>query len=191
MLKKMQVTPKFIAEDIYHKTFGIDWPEFQVHALNMGKNLHKYMQTFINANHKRSGGKGTLAKAVNFTILSTTGMIHWGIGHIPTLQQRAKGWGGGSYWHVVNYGKKVGGQSFIPGGGKYRPVEFADGSKPDPSKRGNASIGSSRVTKWAKISKVGGMKPSVIRPMNFVSASYKMLRQHIVILLARYGKGKK
>jgi len=182
MLRKMKVTPKFRAEDIYHKAFGIDWPEFQLHALNTGKNLQRYIQSFINAHHKRSGGKGKLAKAINFTILSTKGMVQWGVGHIPTLQQKVKS------WYVVNYGKKVGGQSFIPGGGKYRPVEFADGSKPDSSKRGNASIGSPRVTKWARISKVGGKTPSVIRPMHYVEAGWKMLRTHINVLLVRYKK---
>jgi len=180
----VKFSPRFNAKAFYHKTFGREWAEFQLHAYDTGKTLTKYMQHFISSNHKRSGGKGKLAKAIKFYPLSTTGMISWGIGHIPTLNQTVKGWGGQPYWYTVNYGKMTNGKPFIPGGGKYRPVEFADGSKADSSQRGR---GTSRATKWVKI-KGGGQKPSVIRPMNFISAGYKMLQTHVTHLLARFKK---
>jgi hypothetical protein len=173
----MKIMPRFKAEEIYHKAFGIDWPEFQLHALNTGKTLHKYIQGFINASRKRSGGTGNLAKAVNFDVLSTTGMVHWGIGHIPTLNQRAK------YWYVTNYGKKVGGQPFIPGGGKYRPTMFQDGPA-DSSKRG---IGTTRATKFRRI-RGDEPRPSVVRPMHYIEFGMKMLQAHVSALLVRYKK---
>ena len=180
---KVRMSPMYNSKDYFHKTFGKDWFEFQLHAEQTGMTLQKYVKGYITSNHKRSGAKGKLAKAINFDILSTTGKIHWGIGHIPTLNQRVKGWGGQPYWYTVNYGKMTNGKPFIPGGGKYRPVEFADGSRPNPGLRGK---GTSRVTKWAKIK--GGQKPTVIRPMNFIEAGYKMLHIHVIKLLARYHK---
>ena len=170
-------SPKFDSKDFYHKTFGADWVFFQTHALESGRALTTYIQHFIVSNHKRSDGKGKLAKAIEFYPLSTTAQVHWGIGHIPTLNKKTK------YWYVVNYGKMTNGKSFIPGGGKYRPVKFADGSKADASQRGQ---GTSRATKWIKIK--DEQKPSLIRPMNFIEAGYKMLQIHVVHLLARFKK---
>ena len=175
----VKMTPVFNSREFYHKTFGRDWTEWQLHAYETGKSLTKYVQHFIASNHKRSGGKGKLAKAIEFYPIADMGMakIEWGIGHIPTLNKNNK------YWYAVNYGKYMSGKKFIPGGGKYRPVEFADGSKADSSQRGR---GTSRATKWVKIK--GGVNPSPIRPLNFIEAGWKMLHIHITHLLARFKK---
>jgi len=181
MAYKIKMTPAFNTREIIKTTLQRDWFEFQLHAHNTGKTLLHYMQSFINSNRKRSGGKGTLSKAMTLTILSTTGKIHWGLGHIPTLNQRAKGFGGNPYWYVVNYGKKVTGEAFIPGGGKYRPIMFTDGPA-DSSKRGR---GTARVTKVKKITG-DEPRPSVIRPMHYVEATYKTLIAHVRLLLTRF-----
>ena len=110
MKMRVKYSPKFKAYPIYHKAFGIDWPEFQLHALNTGKILHNLIQSYITANHKRGGATGKLAKAINFQIFSTKAQIFWGIGHIPTLQRTCKGYGGQPYWYMANYGKKFNGQ---------------------------------------------------------------------------------
>ena len=177
MALKIIYKPIFKAKDIYHKAFNLDWGEFQLHAFNMGKILHKHMQSYITTNHKRSGATGKLAKGINFNVLSTTGKISWGIGHIPTLNQQAH------YWYAINYGKKVNGQPFIPGGGKYRPVEFEDGPA-NSSRRGQ---GTSKAIKFRKLTG-GELKPSVIRPMHFIQDTYSLLIKHTRLLLLRYKK---
>lgn len=171
---KMKIVPRFNAKEIIDSTIRKDWFQFEQHAFATGNTLLKYMKSYINNNHKRSGAKGKLAGAINLDILSTVGQIHWGIGHILTLNSRVKS------WYVVNYGKKVGGQPFVPGGGKYRPVMFEDGPA-DSSKRGR---GTSRATKFRKI-QGGEAIPNVIRPMHYIEATYKMLRKHANLILLR------
>lgn len=173
----VKFSPKFNTQKYLNSTLHKDWNFFQTHAFETGKALHHYLQHFIASNHKRSGATGKLAKAIGFHVISTTAQVHWGIGHISTLNQTNKG------WYAINYGKYMSGKPFIPGGGKYRPVEFADGSKADSSQRGR---GTSRATKWVKIK--GGQKPSPIRPMNFIEAGWKQLNIHVIHLLARFKK---
>ena len=182
MIKRVKLTPIFDTKEIMNTTLQKDWFEFQNHALQTGKALLHYMQSFINANRKRSGGKGTLARAMDFYIIDTKAKVHWGIGHIPSLNQRAKGFGGRPYWYVVNYGKKATGEAFIPGGGRYRPYMFTDGPA-DPSKRG---AGTSKATGFKRITGSNEPKPSVIRPMNYIEATYHQLLSHINALLARF-----
>ena len=181
MALNVRMTPRFNVTEIMNTTLKQDWFEFQEHAHSTGKALLSYMQSYIASNHKRKGGTGKLAGAMEMHTFSTTAKIHWGIGHIPTLNRRVKGWGNHPYWYVVNYGKKTNGQDFIPGGGQYRPVMFEDGPA-DPSKRGRGTF---RVTKVKKI--VGDEPvPSVIRPMNYIEATQKMLETHVKNLLARF-----
>jgi len=175
MIKRVRVTPVFRTTEIMKDTLQTDWFQFQLHAHETGKALLHYIQAFINSNRKRSGGKGTLAKAMTLDILSTTGQIHWGLGNINTLNQRAK------YWYVVNYGKKATGEAFIPGGGRYRPIRFTDGPA-DPSKRGR---GTARVTQMKRITG-DEPRPSAIRPMNYIEATYQQLIIHTKHLLARF-----
>ena len=178
MIKRMKVTPTFNTTEIINTTLQKDWFKFQSHAFDTGKTLLRYMQSFINANHKRSGAKGILARAMNFYDLGTFGKakVEWGIGYIPTLNQKAK------YWYVVNYGKKATGESFIPGGGKYRPIYFTDG----PAAASKRGAGTARVTRLAKITTDRpGPRPSVIRPMHYIEATYRMLIIHTQRLVAR------
>ena len=137
------------------------------------------MRHYINSNRKRSGGTDNLANAIDLKVFSTTGQISWGIGHIPTLQSKAP------YWYVIDKGKKITGGRFIPGGGKFVPGFFGGGNRPDSAKKG---AGTEHFTYKRN---TFGIYPGIIRPMNYISASEHMLKQHINAVLTRFGmKGK-
>ena len=179
MIRRIKITPKFNYKHIHHTTLAKDWFEFQVHARNTGIALLHYMKTFINNNCKRAGSTGKLENAITFEDISTTAKIQWGIGNRQILNAQAK------YWYVINYGKTVAGQDFVPGGGQYRPVLFQDGPA-DPTKTGHVA---SKAIAWKRITNPGTEpRPSVVRPMNYIEASQRMLVKHVHLLLVRFGK---
>lgn len=178
---RMVVKPKFDVKRIINKTIEKDWINFQSRALNMGKALHKYMQSYINRNRKRQGGTGRLSKAIDFAILATApARIHWGIGSISKLNTIAK------YWYVINYGKKVTGGQFIPGGGKFVPGYFGTGNRPDSSLKGR---GKESFTHSPRSSM--GMYPGIIRPMHYIEATRYRLSRRLKRLIMGLRKGAK
>jgi hypothetical protein len=170
----IKITPKFDTNTIYRKTIGQFWMKVQNEVTPMGKAIHHYMLSYINNNCKRAGSTGNLEKAINYDIIHGAGIVGFGIGNMDILNSQA------SYWFVINYGKKITGEMFIPGGGKYRPVEFVDG-KADPSLRG---VGHSKATKFVKIDGEG-RTPSIVRPMGYIEATRRKLDAYYIALLKR------
>ena len=176
MIRRVTITPKFDYKHIKHTTLDSGQRDFQVHARLMGMNLAQLNRSYINNNCKRAGSTGNLEKNIEYKEISTTGGIQWGIGDMSVLNAQAK------YWFAINYGKKITGEPFIPGGGNYRPVQFEDGPA-DPTKRG---IGNSKAIAWKRIEGPNERKPSVVRPMNFIEYGYRMLIAHTEKLVARW-----
>jgi len=157
---RIKITPKFNVKRIISKTIERDWFEFQAQAFELGNKLLKYIRNYITTGLHRQGSTGNLAMAITLDRIHGAGKIEWGIGNREVLNRQAP------YWYVINYGKKITGEPFIPGGGKYRPVKFTDGNA-DPSLRGT---GRARVTKVRRITK-GTNTPSSIRPTNYIEAT--------------------
>lgn len=171
---KLKITPRFSTKEIMDDTIRKHWTNFQYRAIVMGGKLAHYMKHYITANRKRAGGTGNLSKAIKFEKTVGAGVFSWGIGDINLLNNQAK------YWYVVNYGKKISGGEFIPGGRKYRPIEFTDG-RADSSKR---SQGTARAISFKRITGNESI-PSVIRPMNYIQATRHQLDKEIRQLLAK------
>jgi len=176
---KMSITPKFNTKTIVSDTIGRTWFTFQNEAHLLGVALTAYMQSYINSNRRRRGGTGNLAKAIKFYPLNTVGVVSWGIGSIAELNQQAK------YWYVVNFGKKITGEDFVPYNGKFTPGSF-EGSRPN-----HAFAGGRGVMHFNKGDHSGfGMKAkSVIRNINYIEATRAKLMIDMNRLLMRL-KGK-
>ena len=172
---KLKITPRFSTKEIIDSTIKKDWFLFQLEAHNMGIALTAYMQSYINSNRKRRGGTGNLAKTIKFYPLNTAGVVSWGIGSIAELNQQAK------YWYVVNYGKKITGEAFVPYNGKFTPGSF-EGSRPNP-----AFAGGQGVQHFNKGDGSGfGLKAkSAIRPINYIESTRHKLMIDMNRLLAR------
>lgn len=156
----MRITPKLNIHKWCSEKISENWFELQAGIMDMGRNLHSYMINYIKIHKHRFPSFGNLEKRIGFKIdTSHPAQIFWGIGYRPTLTKLAP------YWHVLNYGKKITGQRFIPGGGKYRPIKFG-GSNANPGLRGQ---GSQLATSWIPIG--GGKTPTVIRPINYIEAT--------------------
>jgi len=172
---RMTVVPKFSAKEIYDETIRKDWFIFQNSAYIMGQRLAVYMSNYINRKRRRRGGTGKLAKAMKFQGFTSTGLVSWGIGFIPSLPK---------YWYVTNYGKMISGEPFVPFKGKFVPGSF-EGNKPSSALKGG-------VEKFNIADGSGfGMYPkSIVRPMNYISATKVRLNANLNILLARIRMGK-
>jgi hypothetical protein len=178
---KITITPKFNSKKLYHETLGTDWAEFQLEANIAGLSTANYMINYINNNCKRAGSTKKLEGAIRWEQISTTAGISWGVGNLATLNAIAK------YWYVVNYGKKITGEDFVPGGSQYRPVEFVDG-KANPTKAGQ---GHSQVTKWKRIENPSTEpRPNIMRPMGYIEATQRELVKYLRGLLKKFGKYK-
>lgn len=175
---KFKITPKFNVKEIINSTIKKDWFEFQDKAFELGQKMHAFIINYIESNHKRRGGTGKLAKAINLEKATPPGTIFWGIGNIEILQQKAP------YWYVVNYGKMVGGLPFIPNRGKFVPGSF-EGTAP-------ASALREGVQKFNYNDGSGmGMYPkNPIRPMNYIQvtrASFNRRLSSLIRSLKRRG----
>ncbi len=181
MLKQLKITPKFNVKEIINDTIKKDWFIFQAEAYEMGNTLLLYMQSYINSNRKRSGNTGNLAKSMTFEGTTGAGFISWGIGNISLLQTRAP------YWYVINYGKKITGEDFIP------PANvgyFGQGEKPDSKFAGSKQKG---LPRWHRGGGKGTgffMKPThVVRAMNYISATRLQLDINFKMLLNKLKRG--
>ena len=167
---RMTVVPKFSAKEIYDETIGRSWFEFQNSAYMMGEHLSIYMQNYINRKRHRRGGTGRLAKAMNFQGFTSAGLVSWGIGFIPSLPK---------YYYVINYGKMISGEPFIPFKGQFVPGSF-EGNKPDSALKG----GVQRFNKGDG-SNMGMYPKSVVRPLHYIEATKMRLNANLKALLAR------
>jgi len=172
---KLTVTPKFNTKEIIDNTIGKFWFQFQLSAFNLGLKTQQYMINYIKTHKHRAGGTGLLESSINLETASSPGSISWGVGAIANLPK---------YWYVVNYGKKVTGEDFIPGMGKVRPVMFSDGGA-DASKRG---AGTGQV--WGIRNIIGENEPlpSKIRPLNYMQATRAKLNANLRNLINRLKK---
>ena len=167
---RMIITPKFNAKEIYDSTISKDWFIFQNSAYLLGQRTALYMQNYINRNRHRRGGTGKLAKAMQFKGFTAPGIVSWGIGFMPSLPK---------YWYVINYGKMVTGEAFIPFRGRFVPGSF-EGNRPSSALKGGVehfNIGDG--------SGFGMKAKSVIRPINYIQATYIKLNANLTALLAR------
>jgi len=169
----MTITPKFTAREVMIPLYK-DWNSFKAFTMKLGMNIHNYMQNYINARRHRRGGTGNLANAINFVDLSTPKTIGWGIGDINLLQKKAP------YWYVINYGKKITGEPFIPGGGKFVPGSF-EGHASE-----GALAGGVEKFNYKDGSKMGIKPKSVIRPIDYIDSTWIMFNKQIAVLLASF-----
>jgi len=173
---RFKCVPKFRTREIINSTITKDWDYFQEKAINLGKKLHKDMRGYINTHRQRDGGTGHLAKTINFDKKAGAVLdrIWWGIGNLDKLNAEAK------YWYVINNGKKTDGSEFIPGGGKFVPGFFGSGNLPDANQKGKGKESFTKTKgKGLKI----GIRPGVIRPMNYIEYTSAKLDKEIHKLL--------
>ena len=171
----LKITPRFSARQIIDETITKSWFEFQNEAYLLGNRMATYMQNYINSNRHRRGGTGNLAKAMQFQGFSGAGIVSWGIGFIPSLPK---------YWYVINYGKMVSGEPFVPGRGRFMPGSF-EGNKPDSALKD----GVERFN-YGDGSGFGMKAKSVVRPMNYIQSTQARLDANLTALLARIRMGK-
>ena len=129
---RMTISPRFSAQKIVDQNINKFWFSFQNEAFKLGTKMLVYMQSYINSHRHRKGGTGNLARSIQLYPQTGAGMVSWGIGRITDLMSTAP------YYYVVNYGKKISGERFIPGGGLV-PGYFGDGNAPDPSMKGGGT----------------------------------------------------
>ena len=152
------ITPQFKTKEIVDNTIGKYWFEFQASAFDLGARTQQYMIDYIKGHKHRIGSSGLLERSIDLVTQTGAGFVSWGIGTVTGLP---------NYYYVLNYGKKITGEDFIPGGGKIRPVEFSDGNA-DSSKRG---VGTGQVWTYKRITGTNEPIPSVVRPMNYIEAT--------------------
>lgn len=159
MISRVTITPKLDVVQWSRKNLQRDWFEFQAKVYNLASITHNYIRNYISTHAKRKPITGNLVNAIDLKIFSGPASIGFGIGNMEILQSKAP------YWYVVNFGKKVTGEQFSPGGGQWRPVRFGN-SPADPQLRGK---GRQKATVFAPIG--NGQIPSFIRPMNYIQAT--------------------
>jgi len=178
MLKEIKITPKFNVKEIMDTTIRKDWFIFQAEAYELGNQLLPYIQTYINAHRKRTGNTGNLADSMTFEGQTGAGFISWGIGNIDLLNSRAP------YWYVINYGRKVTGEAFIP---PATTGYFGQGNKPDSQQAGAGT------ERWHYAGGRGAgffMKPThVVRAMNYIQATKFELDKQLKVLLTKLKRG--
>jgi len=177
MALQMKITPKFNVKEIIDSTIRKDWFIFQAKAFELGQKAHAYMINYIKTHKHRVGGEGLLEGSIHFYPITGAVMVGWGVGLISELPK---------YWYVVNYGKKVTGEDFVPGMGKIRPVVFSDGDA-DPNKRG---AGTGQMWTLKRITGANELLPSKIRPLNYIQATRARFNANLRNLLLKL-KGSK
>ena len=172
----MQVKHNFSARKLHDETLGKFWIEFQKSAtLALPRLILSYMQNTINSGRKREGGTGKLAKSMDiWRDPNTVGQIHWGIGSINKLNNEVP------YWYVINYGKTIGGQAYIPNYGNFVPGSFRGG---DGHPRADLIGKGTEHFDYGTGSKTGMFPKSSIRPINYIEKTRFKLNQEIKKLL--------
>jgi len=165
MITKVTITPKFNVHQWARIKIQRDWAGFQNRAFQLGLKMQSYMIGYIASHKKRAksphlDGTLPLEKSIKFYSLSTgSARVEWGIGHIATIQTQSP------HWYVINYGKTVSGNRFIPGGGKGVPGYFRPSGRPDATKRnGREPFIYSRNTFLM-------FPKNPIRPINYIQAT--------------------
>jgi hypothetical protein len=158
---------------------GLSPTEF---AVKIGKNVEKvklgtfraaqetarHMKEEIETSTLRHPSTGRLSKSIR-THKTSTG---YGVGKITDLPP---------YWYVQNYGAKVSGGKFIPGGGKKVRGDFA-GNAPDGQFAGQPGGAGEKMNHPGKFV-VQASHP--IEPKRYIEKTKNWLRQNIKNLLAK------
>lgn len=169
------VTPQFNATTLYNETIGRDWTIFQFRANLIGNSVLVYMRNYIDSHRHRSPKRSGASLVHNIRIhhVDSPATVGWGIGDISYLQRH------NPYWYVLNYGKTISGQRFIPGMGKMVPGSFDPTGAPKSQKRnfGEPFI-YSRGGDYAMLPK------QAIRPIPYIHAGNRRMRSEINKLLA-------
>ena len=171
-ISRVTITPQIMALEVWNKGFGYKWGAWQLACYELGKQMRQYMVDYINKNRKRNPktwGKSIIQSIQLETVATWGGRVEWGIGNIGVLNAN------NPYWYVLNYGKKVSGEEFIPGGGKTVGGHF-EGSAPRAGGSGQS------------FSPVGGpyaMTPkNPITPIPYIAATAWRLNAEVKRIIA-------
>jgi hypothetical protein len=163
---------------------GTYWAEFQSKIFQLGTRTHKYIISYI-ASHKKRGQAphldGTLPLEKSITLDRFGGFgfgkIGFGIGNIEVLQKRSP------HWYVINYGRMVTGQPFIPGRGASVPGYFQPSGRPDKSKSRGKEPFIYDPNSFIMTPK------RVIRSMNYIESTQWKMRSRLQGLLLSLRRG--
>lgn len=181
MIEKVTITPAFDLHNWSRQKLAQDWFEIQSQVEELGVYLNNYLITYIYTHTKREPVSHTLGNAFveGYSKIGGFGKatVGFGIGNIATLNAQSP------YWYVLNYGVKVTGERFIPGGGQYRPTMFGN-TPADPNLRGR---GYQRAT---SVQRILGQEsiPSPIRPINYIQATQFILGHELERIIPKKGK---
>lgn len=161
---------KLNSHEWVRKKISEDWFELQEESYNLYNKTKDYMINYIFYHKKRSPSSNNLEQVIDknseFVGVAGTAQVSFGIGEINVLNNEAK------YWYVLNYGKTVSGERFLPGGGQYKPVRFGS-SLPDKDLIGPGK-GNQTATKFTK-----GSVKSFISPINYIEATLHFFGQEL------------
>ena len=146
------------------------WYPLQESLYKLGKATARYMRVYIKAKAHRKPTTGRLEKAIRFKSINTEGKIHWGVGNTANIQKNTP------YWYVVNFGKMITGEDYVPYHGKTIRGSF-NGGRPDS---GKSKEPFKRDGKYL-------MTPNkAIRPMGYIEATRKWLAGAIRETMRKY-----
>jgi len=173
---RLVVTPKFSAMRIVDEVIRKQWFTFQAEAYELGLRAHAFIQNYINANHKRRGATGKLAKSITFDVSAGagTGQIFWGIGLISELEP---------YWYVINYGKMITGEPFVPAKGAFIPGSF------EGRRAHTALAGGVEKFNYRDGSNFGMTAKRPVRPMHYIEATRATINAELRLLIANLKRG--
>jgi len=135
-----------------------------------GEMAADFMRNCISDDIKRQPSTGTLANSIKVTEENLPNMYKVSVGKLDELP---------IYWYVINYGKKLDGSLFIPGGGKVVSGDFG-GERPDSNYQGEAGGAGVRMNYPGKF----GVKAyKAVEGKGFVEKTKNWLATNIVSLL--------
>lgn len=171
---KIKVEPKFRMQTVTNRLIQKFWHLLPAELSVIGDSAHSHMREHIDAHITRPGSTGNLSSSITKDFTAGGGRLFVGIGNIDILNAQAP------YWYVLNYGKMITGEPFIPGGGKWVPRgEFQPGTpEPNPSDfRGGRWVpGAGGHTFQAK-------RP--IEPINYIEATKMMVDAQLSNLIQK------
>lgn len=122
------------------------------------------MASFIMTSTKRQPSTGALADAITKQVIPGVDISAVGIAEKTKLPP---------YWYVMNYGAKLDGTPFIPGGGAVVPGSF-EGERPDPTYRGIPGGAGIRFGKDGR-RKIAIKATNPVEPMNYIEQTQAWL----------------
>lgn len=146
--------------------------DLQNRVLFAGEMSANYMRDCIVQNTKRRPSTGELANSIRVSVEDSQTMYKVSVGKLEELP---------IYWYVINYGKKLDGTMFIPGGGKRVRGDFG-GEKPDSAYQGTPGGAGVRMNHPGSFGVTA--KLSVYPGMGFVEKTKNWLLTNFTSLLS-------